>query len=312
MSFAAGRRIVADRFGKVAVIYGGWSAEREVSLDSGSAVLTALQSQGIDAHGLDLSRDDLVQELQNGSYDRVFNVLHGRGGEDGTLQGLLEFLQLPYTGCDVRASAVSMDKLMTKQFWLGQRLNTPDYEMLVEDSDFDAVTERLGLPLMVKPADEGSSVGMSKVSQQDQLESAYQRASQYDCPVFAEQWVEGVEYTVSILGDDVLPVIRVETDSVFYDYEAKYQSDDTRYICPCGLDEANESQIQLLAKQAFDALGAKGWGRVDLMRDAQGRDWLIELNTVPGMTSHSLVPKSAEAAGMSFEQVVVRILESAR
>lgn len=210
------------------------------------------------------------------------------------------------------ASAISMDKLMTKRIWTGCGLSTPAFAMLNDETDFDQVVADYGLPLMVKPADEGSSVGMTKVTHAEQLPGAYQNARQYDCQVFAEQWVEGVEYTISIVGDAILPIIRVETDSQFYDYEAKYQSDDTRYFCPCGLDEKAEQAMQQLARQAFDMLGAKGWGRVDLMQDKDGKAWLIELNTVPGMTSHSLVPKAAEAAGISFGELTVKILETSR
>ena len=298
-------------FGKVAVILGGWSAEREVSLNSGAEVLEGLLSQGVDAHAVDADRD-VVETIKAGGFDRVFNILHGRGGEDGVLQGALELQQIPYTGCGVMASAISMDKLMTKRIWTGSGLSTPAFAMLDDDTDFDQVVADYGLPLMVKPADEGSSVGMTKVTSADQLPGAYQNASQYDCQVFAEQWVDGTEYTISIVGDTVLPIIRVETDSQFYDYEAKYQSDDTRYFCPCGLEAEAEKTMQQLAKQAFDILGAKDWGRIDLMQDADGKAWLIELNTAPGMTSHSLVPKAAAAAGISFGELVVKILETSR
>ena len=299
------------QFGKVAVVMGGWGAEREVSLNSGSEVLKALVSAGVDAHGIDAGRD-ITDVLKAGNFDRVFNILHGRGGEDGVLQGALDLLQIPYTGCGVMASAISMDKLMTKRIWNGCGLKTPAFALLTDDTDFDAVVAEYGLPLMVKPADEGSSVGMTKVTKAEQLPEAYKLASKYNCSVFAEQWVTGTEYTIAIVGDQALPVIRVETDSAFYDYEAKYKSDDTRYLCPCGLEEQAEKEIQALAKQAFDLLGASGWGRIDLMQDEFGQAWLIELNTVPGMTSHSLVPKAAAAIGISFEQLVVKVLETAR
>ncbi|PID45457.1 MAG: D-alanine--D-alanine ligase [Proteobacteria bacterium] len=298
-------------FGKVAVLYGGWNAEREVSLQSGAAVLEGLRSQGVDAHLVDVGRD-VLDVLVAGGFDRVFNILHGRGGEDGELQGALDLLQIPYTGCGVMASAISMNKLMTKRIWAGSGLATPAFAVLTEDTDFEQVVAEYGLPLMVKPADEGSSVGMTKVTCVEQLPEAYQTARQYDCPVFAEQWVSGTEYTISIVDDEVLPIIRVETDSQFYDYEAKYQSDETRYFCPCGLVPEAEKAMQQLAKQAFDTLGAKGWGRIDLMQDEHGKAWLIELNTVPGMTSHSLVPKAAAAAGMSFGELTVKILETSR
>ena len=297
------------RFGKVAVLMGGWGAEREVSLNSGAAVLAGLQAKGVDAHGIDADRN-VLEVLKAEGFDRVFNILHGRGGEDGVLQGALELMQMPYTGCGVMASAISMNKLMTKRFWLGCGLKTPAFVILHDDTDFDAVVAELGLPLMVKPADEGSSVGMTKVVSAEQLPLAYQEARKHDSAVFVEQWVTGKEFTISIVGDQVLPVIRVETDSAFYDYEAKYKSDDTRYFCPCGLAPEAEADMQALAKQAFDVLGASGWGRIDLMQDEQGQAWLIELNTVPGMTSHSLVPKAAKAAGISFEDLVVKILET--
>lgn len=298
-------------FGKVAVVMGGWGAEREVSLNSGAAVLKALVSQGVDAHGIDAGRD-IAEVLKEGRFDRVFNILHGRGGEDGVLQGALDLLQIPYTGCGVMASAISMDKLMTKRIWTGSGLKTPAYAVLNDETDFAAVVAEYGLPLMVKPADEGSSVGMTKVTKAEQLPEAYKFARQYDSSVFAEQWVTGTEYTIAIVGDQAFPVIRVETDNTFYDYEAKYKSDDTRYLCPCGLAAEAEQEIQALAKQAFDLLGATGWGRIDLMQDEAGQAWLIELNTVPGMTSHSLVPKAAAAVGISFEQLVVKVLETAK
>jgi len=297
-------------FGKVAVVMGGWGAEREVSLNSGAAVLAGLLSQGVDAHGIDADRN-ILTTLQDQKFDRVFNILHGRGGEDGVLQGALDLLQIPCTGCGVMASAISMDKLMTKRIWTGSGLKTPAFAVLNEDTDFAAVVAEYGLPLMVKPADEGSSVGMTKVTSLEQLKPAYEIASQYQCEVFAEQWVTGTEYTISIVGEQVLPIIRVETDSAFYDYEAKYQSEETRYLCPCGLAPEKEAEMQKLAKLAFDTLGAKGWGRIDLMQDEQGQAWLIELNTVPGMTSHSLVPKAAAAVGLSFGELVVKILETA-
>jgi len=301
---------MASNFGKVAVVMGGWGAEREVSLNSGAAVLAGLLEQGVDAHELDADRN-ILTVLQEQEFDRVFNILHGRGGEDGVLQGALNLLQIPCTGCGVMASAISMDKLMSKRIWTGSGLKTPAFAVLNDNTDFTAVVAEYGLPLMVKPADEGSSVGMTKVTEVNQLQPAYELAKQYDCAVFAEQWVTGTEYTISIVGDQVLPIIRVETDSDFYDYEAKYQSGDTRYFCPCGLDAESEIAMQQLAKTAFDTLGASGWGRIDLMQDEQGQIWLIELNTVPGMTNTSLVPKAAAAAGLSFGELVVKILETA-
>jgi D-alanine-D-alanine ligase len=296
-------------FGKVAVLMGGWAAEREVSLNSGAAVLKALCHAGVDAQGIDVGRD-ILTVLQTEHYDRAFIVLHGRGGEDGVIQGALELMQLPYTGCGVMASAISMDKLMTKQVWMGANLPTPHFEMLQANTDFSAVVERLGLPLMVKPATEGSSIGMAKVKHMDQLEPAWRVAAQYDDQVFAEQWVEGDEYTCAILDQQAQPLIRLEVQNDFYDYEAKYQSNDTQYHCPCGLDQNAEESLQQLAQQAFSAVKGSGWGRVDMMRDQSGKTWLIEVNTVPGMTDHSLVPMAARANGISFEQLVIQILET--
>lgn len=298
-----------DKFGKVAVLYGGWAAERPVSLKSGAAVLKGLQESGVDAHGVDVDRN-ILSVLQAGNFDRVFNILHGAGGEDGVLQGALEILGLPYTGCGVMASAISMDKLMTKRVWAGAGLPTPAYRVLTADSDFAAVVTELGLPLMVKPATEGSSIGMSKVKLADDLAGAYRKAAECSSVVIAEQWITGAEYTAGIVAGESLPLIRLEVPGEFYDYEAKYVSDDTRYHCPCGLDETEEKAMQQLARQAFDAVGGRGWGRVDLMRDAHGKAWLIEVNTNPGMTDHSLVPMGARAIGMDFNALVVRILET--
>lgn len=297
------------RFGKVAVLYGGWAAERPVSLKSGAAVLAALQESGVDAHGVDVDRN-ILSVLQAGNYDRVFNILHGRGGEDGVIQGALELLGLPYTGCGVKASAISMDKLMTKRLWLGAGLPTPHYRVLTAETDFEAVVAELGLPLIVKPASEGSSIGISKVTESAALKPAYEAAAQSDPVVIVEQWITGSEYTAGILAGEPLPLIRVEVPGVFYDYEAKYISNDTRYFCPCGLSEADEQAVRQLALQAFAAVGGRGWGRVDMMRDQQGRTWLIEVNTNPGMTDHSLVPMAARAVGMDFQTLVLRILET--
>ncbi len=299
----------SPRFGKVAVLYGGWAAERPVSLKSGAAVLEALQESGVDAHGIDVDRN-ILGVLQAGNYDRVFNILHGRGGEDGVIQGALELLGLPYTGCGVKASAISMDKLMTKRLWLGAGLPTPHYRVLTAETDFDAVVADLGLPLIVKPASEGSSIGISKVTEAVALKSAYEAAVQSDPVVIVEQWITGSEYTAGILAGEPLPLIRVEVPGVFYDYEAKYISNDTRYFCPCGLTETEEFHVRQLALQAFAAVGGRGWGRVDMMRDQQGNMWLIEVNTNPGMTDHSLVPMAARAVGMDFKALVLRILET--
>lgn len=298
-----------DKFGKVAVLYGGWAAERPVSLKSGAAVLKALQDSGVDAHGIDVDRN-IMKILQDGGFDRVFNILHGAGGENGVLQGALEILGIPYTGCGVMASAISMDKLMTKRVWAGAGLPTPAYQVLTAETDFAAVVAELGLPLMVKPATEGSSIGMSKVKAAEDLAGAYHKAAECSSVVIAEQWVTGAEYTAGIVAGQSLPLIRLEVPGEFYDYEAKYVSDDTRYHCPCGLDAADEQAMQQLARQAFDAVGGRGWGRVDMMRDQQGKAWLIEVNTNPGMTDHSLIPMGARAVGMDFNALVVRILET--
>ena len=297
------------RFGKVAVLYGGWSAERPVSLKSGAAVLKALQDSGVDAHGIDVDRN-IIQTLQAGQFDRVFNILHGAGGEDGVVQGALEILGLPYTGCGVMASAISMDKLMTKRVWLGAGLPTPAYRELTADTDFAAVVAELGLPLMVKPATEGSSIGLSKVKTEEDLPQAYAKAAQCSKTVIAEQWVTGGEYTAGMVAGQSLPLIRLEVAGEFYDYEAKYLRDDTRYHCPCGLPPDAEQAMQRLAQQAFAAVGGRGWGRVDMMRDAAGNAWLIEVNTNPGMTDHSLVPMGARAIGWDFNTLVLRILET--
>lgn len=294
-------------FGKVAVLMGGWSAEREISLISGQAVLDALRQAGVDAHAVDAGRD-VVTVLERGGFDRAFNMLHGRGGEDGVIQGVLELIGLPCTGSGVLGSAVSMDKLMTKRLWRGAGLPTPDYQRLDAEADWAIVASGLGLPLIVKPALEGSSIGMSKVESAEQLPEAYARAAACGGDVFAESWVAGEEYTAAILGGEPLPLIRLETPRAFYDFEAKYRSDTTRYHCPCGLEEAVEQRLQALALQAFQAVGASGWGRVDLMVDRVGVAWLIEVNTVPGMTDHSLVPMAARAAGLEFGDLVLRIL----
>ncbi|PIE00527.1 MAG: D-alanine--D-alanine ligase [Thiothrix nivea] len=298
-----------SRFGRVAVLLGGLSAEREVSLNSGAAVLQGLRDAGVDAHGVDVG-EDIIDVLRNGGYDRVFNILHGRMGEDGVIQGALELLGIPYTGCGVMASALCMDKLVTKRIWRGAGLPIPEYRILRTDTDFAAVVAELGLPLAVKPVREGSSVGISKVVQAEQLPVAYELALQSDPVVMAEQWITGEEYTVSILDGEALPAIRIQPEGEIYDYAAKYLSDNTQYHCPCGLAAGDELAMQQLAVQAFAVVGGEGWGRVDLMRDAAGCNWLIEVNTNPGMTNHSLVPKAARQAGLSFSELVVRILET--
>lgn len=298
-----------QNFGKVAVLMGGTSAEREVSLRSGQAVLTALQAQGVNAVGIDTGNSDFIARLLNEGFDRAFIIVHGRSGEDGTLQGLLEHLKIPYTGSGVLGAALAMDKLRTKQLWQGMNLPTPAWRNLHADTDFSAVVAELGLPLMVKPVSEGSSVGMSKVQRDaEELKAAYKTAAQYDAMVIAEQFVQGQEYTVAILNGKPLPAIRLETPRDFYDYAAKYQENTTQYLCPCGLDAATEQKMQALALQAFDSVGAAKWGRVDIMRNAAGDFYLLEVNTVPGMTDHSLVPMAAKAAGLSFADLVCEIL----
>jgi D-alanine-D-alanine ligase len=296
------------RFGKVVVLMGGQSAEREVSLKSGQAVLDALLRQGVDAHKLDAG-PDVLEQLGQGGYDRAFIALHGRGGEDGVIQGALEVLGLPYTGSGVQGSALGMDKYRCKLLWRGMGLPTADFVMLEETSDLEAAAG-LGFPLMIKPVHEGSSIGMARVEDRAGLESAWQEAARYDSEVMAERWITGAEYTAAILGDEVLPLIRLETPRTFYDYEAKYRADNTLYHCPCGLEKVQELAAQELALRAFRAVGARGWGRVDLMLDEAGRFMLLEVNTVPGMTDHSLVPMAARARGIAFDELVCRILET--
>ena len=299
----------AKAFGRVAVLMGGASAEREVSLRSGKAVLNALLVREVDAIGLDVG-GNLVEPLLESSYDRVFNIIHGRGGEDGVLQGALEALGIPYTGSGVLASALAMDKLRTKLCWLGSGLPTPGWMLLEDQGDLNRCAEQLGFPLIVKPANEGSSIGMSRAGNLAELQEAWNIAAQYDCDVFADVWGEGKEYTAAILDGQPLPLIRLETPNVFYDFDAKYRADTTRYHCPCGLDGDKETELQALAIRACQTLGVKGWGRVDLLVDKENRPWLIEVNTVPGMTDHSLVPMAAKAQGIEFDELVWRILET--
>lgn len=298
-----------QRLGRIGVLYGGTSSERPVSLQSGEAVIASLKSLGLDVVAIDAG-DDLLQRLPGYSLDRVLIMLHGSGGEDGTLQGALELMNMPYTGSGVLASALAMDKLRSKKIWRGDGLPTADFAELDEATDWRSVMDRLGGKAMVKPSSEGSSFGMTSASSADQLEMAWREAVRYDSEVIAEQWIDGPEYTVAVLGEQVLPPIRLETDHEFYDYDAKYIADDTRYICPCGLDADREEALKQLAKQAFDSLGCCGWGRVDVMEDGRGQFMLLEVNTVPGMTSHSLVPMAAAAAGDDFDSLVLKILES--
>ncbi|AYC34191.1 D-alanine--D-alanine ligase [Pseudomonas cavernae] len=294
-------------FGRVAVLFGGKSAERAVSLKSGQAVLAALQSGGVDAFGIDVG-DDLLQRLASEKIDRAFIVLHGRGGEDGSMQGLLECLGIPYTGSGVLASALAMDKLRTKQVWQSLGLSTPRHAVLASADDCRAAAAELGFPLIVKPAHEGSSIGMAKVHDIDELISAWQDACQYDSQVLVEQWIHGPEFTVAVLRGAVLPPIRLGTPHTFYDYDAKYLADDTQYQIPCGLDSAKEQELKSLTARACEAVGIQGWARADVMQDAAGRFWLLEVNTVPGMTDHSLVPMAARAAGLDFQQLTLAIL----
>ncbi len=301
----------ATGFGKVAVLLGGRSAEREISLMSGNAVLKALRAKGVDAHPFDPAQRDLF-DLRREGFARCFIALHGRGGEDGTVQGALEVLGMPYTGSGVLGSAVAMDKWRTKMIWLANGLPTPRYRILAADDDWNAIAQELALPLIVKPANEGSTLGLTKVTSATQLPAAYQLAAvKYRDLALAEQFIDGPEYTASIVADAPLPLIRIEAPQGNYDYEAKYIADDTRYIVPCGLSAARERDMQALCLKAFRALGCRGWGRVDLMLNRQGRAFVLEVNTVPGMTDHSLVPKAARAVGMSYEDLCLRILEAA-
>jgi D-alanine-D-alanine ligase len=299
-------------FGKVAVLFGGTSAEREVSLNSGARVLAALQGQGIDAHAYDPATQPL--DALKG-YDRAFIALHGRHGEDGTIQGALELMHIPYTGSGVMASALGMDKFRTKLLWQAAGLPVPEYALLTADSDFADIEDELGLPIFVKPAHEGSSIGITKVTEHGRLREAWAAAARHDPLVIAERGVMGGEYTVGIIGrgDDMvaLPIIRIEPATDWYDYEAKYNRDDTRYLCPCGLPEAKEMEIRKGALEAFRILGGRGWGRVDFLMDEEGNHCFLEVNTSPGMTDHSLVPMAARVAGMDYPALVRRVLELA-
>jgi len=297
-------------FGKVAVLMGGKSAEREVSLKSGSMVLAALRKKGVDAHPFDPKERDL-HDLLKERFARVFIALHGRFGEDGTVQGVLEWLGIPYTGSGVLASALAMDKVRTKRLWAAEGLPSAPYEVLTQDSDLRGVVKRLGAPLFVKPASEGSSVGMTKVKKAADLEEAFALAVNYDPVVLAEKFIDGAELTVAIVGERVLPIIRIETPREFYDYEAKYIANDTRYLIPCGVTEKKEQELQAMCLKAFRALGCRGWGRVDLMLDKRGKPFLLEVNTSPGMTDHSLVPMAARAVGISYDELCVKVLELA-
>lgn len=287
---------------------GGNSAEREVSLKSGAAVLAALQRQGVDAHAFDPAKRSLG-DLAMAEFDRVFIALHGRHGEDGCIQGALELMGLPYTGSGVMASAIGMDKWRTKLLWQAAGLPTPDWALLEANSDFAAIEKQLGLPIFVKPSREGSSIGMSKVKQPGELKAAYEKAAEFDSLVLAEKFVDGGEFTCAILGGQPLPMIHLVPKNEFYDYEAKYLRDDTEYRCPCDLPAEQEKAIQVLCLRAFNVVGCQGWGRVDVMLDSKANPYLLEINTSPGMTDHSLVPMSARVAGIDFDSLCLRILE---
>ena len=303
------RITAAKQFGRVAVLLGGDSSEREISLLSGNAVLEALQRRGVDAHAFD-TRDRALASLPQERFDRVWIALHGPGGEDGTLQGALEYLGVPYTGSGVMGSAIGMDKLRTKRLAHAIGVATADHVVLRGPQDFEIAVERLGLPMIVKPATQGSSVGMTKVERESDLPAAYEAAANLETSVFAEPWIPGKEFTVAVLQGRALPSIRIETPKTFYDYEAKYFRDDTRYYCPSGLSSQAEQHLANLALAAFAAIGASGWGRADFMADATGRPLLLEVNTIPGMTSHSLVPMAARAAEIDFDELVWRVLET--
>jgi D-alanine-D-alanine ligase len=296
------------QFGKVAVLMGGTSAEREISLISGQTVLDALVAQGVDAHKVDVGTN-VATTLGQGGFDRAFIMLHGRGGEDGQIQGLLKSMAMPFTGSDISAAVLSMNKRLSKQIWGQQGLPTANYRSVSVDSDIEDIIESVGLPLIIKPVNEGSSIGMSKVSTKQDLVNAIQNASKYDSEIIAERWINGPEFTVAILGGEALPVIRLKTPNEFYDYEAKYKANTTEYLCPCGLSEQDEATCKHLALEAFNSLGMQGWGRIDIMQDSDGEFYLLEANSVPGMTDHSLVPMAAANAGISFEKLVLRVLE---
>jgi D-alanine-D-alanine ligase len=302
--------MAAHQFGKVAVLLGGRSAEREISLQSGQAVLDALLRSGVDAHPFDPAGQSMEKLLQQG-FDKAFISLHGRFGEDGTIQGALELMGLPYTGSGVMASALAMDKWRTKLIWQATGIQSPRHALLQADSDFEQVAETLGLPLIVKPAREGSTIGLTKVKRAEDLAQAYQLAAEHDALVLAEEFIAGKELTVAILGETPLPVVRIEIAGELYDYEAKYFSNETKYFCPSGLPAELEAAIQRQALQAYQVLGCQGWGRVDLILSEAKQFYFLEANTSPGMTGHSLVPMAARTAGIPFEDLVLRILDLA-
>ena len=303
------------QLGRVGVLFGGLSAEREISLQSGAAVIAALVEAGVEHVAIDVG-DNIIADIQAANIDRAFLILHGPGGEDGRIQALLEFLNIPYTGSDVASSALAMDKLRTKQLWRGvdingqQGLSTPEFAVLTQGSDFAKVLANLGGEVMVKPANEGSSIGMSRVNNAAELEIAFQKAAEYQGSVLVERLIVGAEYTIAILDGEALPPIKLETDHTFYDFNAKYIAEDTRYLCPCGLSDEKEQELKTLALNAFNTVGCRGWGRVDVMADAQQNFYLLEVNTAPGMTSHSLVPMAAKVVGLSFAELVITVLRA--
>jgi D-alanine-D-alanine ligase len=297
-----------NQIGRVGVLLGGTSSEREISLQSGAAVVAALKEAGIEHVAIDVGVN-AIADIQAAKIDRAFIMLHGIGGEDGRMQAVLEYLNIPFTGSGVQSSALAMDKLRTKQLWRGVGLSTPDFSVLNNETDWKNVLANLGGEVMVKPANEGSSIGMSRVKTAEELEAAFDVAKGYDGSVIAERLIVGSEFTVAILGDEALPPIKLETDHKFYDFNAKYIAEDTRYICPCGISAAKEEELRALALAAFNSVGCKGWGRVDVMADKDLNFYLLEVNTAPGMTSHSLVPMAAKARGLTFSELVLTILQ---
>ena len=306
MNINAAHSQFIHRLGRVAVLYGGTSAEREISLRSGAAIIKALSEEGVDVIPVDI-RQRALQDILNAKADRAVIALHGAGGEDGKIQALLEFLEIPYSGSGVSASALCMDKVRTKQLLRGVGLPTPDYALLHEQTDWDDTIAAMGYDSIVKPCHEGSSIGMARVANAQELKDAFVVAKKYDRVVLAERFIQGAEYTIAILNGEALPPIKLETNHQFYDFVAKYEANDTRYLCPCGLNIKQESELKELALSAFAAVGAAGWGRVDVMQDSDGNFYVLELNTVPGMTDHSLVPMAAKAAGYSFNELVLAI-----
>lgn len=301
----------AEQFGRVAVIYGGRSSEREISLQSGAQVLAGLKDAGVNAFGVDLAGngEDPVQQLAALEFDRAFLILHGRGGEDGTIQGALELMGKPYTGSGVAASAIGMDKLLTKRIWANGGINTPAFTVIDATTDLAGVCDKVAFPLMIKPIREGSSIGMARVTNQSELEQAVAEARKFDDQVLAEQWMSGREFTIGVLNGKALPIIRLETPHLFYDFNAKYEAADTCYLFETKLSDEQERTLNSLVEKAFAMLGCRGWGRIDAMQDANGEFQLLEVNTAPGMTSHSLVPMAAKEAGMSFPELVVEVLK---